>query len=90
VLWVLHRISIMRYLRTWTACPEGVCALQLVPFWRCCTMRTRRTANQIYMLLIILLILSQDSSFNANVHKLVSVGCYGGQRSPSCPSREVT
>jgi len=31
----------------------------------------KRTANQIYMLLIILLILSQDSSFNANIHKLV-------------------
>ena len=31
----------------------------------------RRTANQIYMLLIILLILSQDSSFNAGIHKLV-------------------
>jgi len=29
-----------------------------------------RTANQIYMLLIILLILSQDASFNANIHKL--------------------
>jgi len=32
-----------------------------------------RTANQIYMLLIILLILSQDSSFNASIHKLVKV-----------------
>eukprot|EP00899_Mesostigma_viride_P025984 jgi/Mesvir1/6570/Mv25657-RA.1 len=31
----------------------------------------QRTPNQIYMLLIILLILSQDASFNANVHKLV-------------------
>lgn len=31
----------------------------------------RQTPNQIYMLLIILLILSQDSSFNASVHKLV-------------------
>lgn len=30
-----------------------------------------RTANQIYMLLIVLLILSQDASFNANIHKLV-------------------
>lgn len=30
-----------------------------------------RTSNQIYMLLIILLILSQDSSFNASVHKLM-------------------
>nr|XP_009766380.1 PREDICTED: dymeclin isoform X2 [Nicotiana sylvestris] len=31
----------------------------------------RRTSNQIYMVLIILLILSQDSSFNASIHKLV-------------------
>ncbi|KAL5158925.1 Dymeclin [Glycine soja] len=31
----------------------------------------RRTANQIYILLIILLILSQDSSFNAGIHKLI-------------------
>ncbi|KAG6664837.1 dymeclin-like isoform X2 [Carya illinoinensis] len=30
-----------------------------------------RTPNQIYMLLIILLILSQDSSFNASIHKLI-------------------
>eukprot|EP00850_Spirogloea_muscicola_P003308 SM000013S26477 [mRNA] locus=s13:636106:642291:+ [translate_table: standard] len=32
---------------------------------------SRRTPNQIYMLLISLLILSQDASFNANVHKLI-------------------
>ncbi|XP_077245406.1 uncharacterized protein LOC143885223 [Tasmannia lanceolata] len=32
---------------------------------------SRRSSNQIYMLLIILLILSQDSSFNANIHKLI-------------------
>ncbi|PIN06670.1 Proteins containing regions of low-complexity [Handroanthus impetiginosus] len=31
----------------------------------------RRTPNHIYMVLIILLILSQDSSFNASVHKLI-------------------
>ncbi|KAM5552823.1 hypothetical protein ABKV19_025173 [Rosa sericea] len=31
----------------------------------------KRTSNQIYMLLIILLILSQDSSFNASIHKLI-------------------
>lgn len=31
----------------------------------------RRTPNQIYMVLIILLILSQDSSFNASIHKLI-------------------
>ncbi|KAK7270560.1 hypothetical protein RIF29_23790 [Crotalaria pallida] len=34
----------------------------------------RRSANQIYMLLIVLLILSQDSSFNASIHKLVLPG----------------
>lgn len=34
---------------------------------------SRRTSNQIYMLLIILLILSQDSSFNASIHKLVRI-----------------
>ncbi|XP_071940485.1 uncharacterized protein [Coffea arabica] len=32
---------------------------------------SRRTSNQIYMVLIILLILSQDSSFNASIHKLM-------------------
>uniref|UniRef100_A0A0E0JPB7 Dymeclin n=1 Tax=Oryza punctata TaxID=4537 RepID=A0A0E0JPB7_ORYPU len=32
---------------------------------------SRKTSNQIYMLLIVLLILSQDSTFNASVHKLV-------------------
>ncbi|XP_052191512.1 uncharacterized protein LOC127800753 isoform X9 [Diospyros lotus] len=32
---------------------------------------SKRTSNQIYMLLIILLILSQDSSFNASIHKLI-------------------
>ncbi|KAH7522247.1 hypothetical protein FEM48_Zijuj07G0118200 [Ziziphus jujuba var. spinosa] len=31
----------------------------------------KRTSNQIYMLLIVLLILSQDSSFNASIHKLI-------------------
>ncbi|KAL6184994.1 hypothetical protein ACLB2K_041129 [Fragaria x ananassa] len=31
----------------------------------------KRTSNQIYMLLIILLILGQDSSFNASIHKLI-------------------
>ncbi|XP_071691533.1 uncharacterized protein [Rutidosis leptorrhynchoides] len=30
-----------------------------------------RTSNQIYMVLIILLILSQDASFNASIHKLI-------------------
>ncbi|KEH43790.1 putative dymeclin [Medicago truncatula] len=33
-----------------------------------------RTPNQIYMLLIICLILSQDSSFNASIHKLILTG----------------
>lgn len=31
----------------------------------------KRSPNQIYMLLIVLLMLSQDSSFNASIHKLV-------------------
>ncbi|KAI7756147.1 hypothetical protein M8C21_023994 [Ambrosia artemisiifolia] len=31
---------------------------------------SRRSSNQIYMVLIILLILSQDASFNASIHKL--------------------
>ncbi|KAK6122694.1 hypothetical protein DH2020_043563 [Rehmannia glutinosa] len=31
----------------------------------------RRTPNHIYMVLIVLLILSQDSSFNASIHKLM-------------------
>lgn len=31
----------------------------------------KRSSNQIYMVLIILLILSQDSSFNASIHKLI-------------------
>ncbi|GKV43723.1 hypothetical protein SLEP1_g50977 [Rubroshorea leprosula] len=35
---------------------------------------SRRTSNQIYMLLIILLILSQDSSFNASIHKMILPG----------------
>ncbi|XP_052188869.1 LOW QUALITY PROTEIN: uncharacterized protein LOC127799156 [Diospyros lotus] len=32
---------------------------------------SKRTSNQIYMLLFILLILNQDSSFNASIHKLI-------------------
>ncbi|CAK7327129.1 unnamed protein product [Dovyalis caffra] len=32
---------------------------------------SKRTSNHIYILLIILLILSQDSSFNASIHKMV-------------------
>lgn len=39
----------------------------------------KRTSNQIYMLLIILLILSQDSSFNASIHKLVRIAYYNEQ-----------
>lgn len=46
--------------------------LQLLPLLELLYCAPRRTHNQIYMLLIILLILSQDSSFNANVHKIVS------------------
>ncbi|KAI8027247.1 Pleiotropic drug resistance protein 3 [Camellia lanceoleosa] len=32
---------------------------------------SKETSNQIYMVLIILLVLSQDSSFNASIHKLM-------------------
>ncbi|KAF2290167.1 hypothetical protein GH714_003820 [Hevea brasiliensis] len=32
---------------------------------------SKRTSNHIYILLIILLILSQDSSFNASIHKMI-------------------
>ncbi|XP_028106952.1 dymeclin-like [Camellia sinensis] len=32
---------------------------------------SKGTSNQIYMVLIILLVLSQDSSFNASIHKLM-------------------
>lgn len=42
----------------------------------------KRTSNQIYMLLIILLILSQDSTFNASVHKLVTIPVLA----PLCPT----
>jgi len=31
----------------------------------------RTSSNQIYMMLIVLLILSQDSSFNSSIHKMV-------------------
>lgn len=34
---------------------------------------SKRTSNHIYILLIILLILSQDSSFNASIHKIVRI-----------------
>lgn len=46
----------------------------LMPLLEMLYTASRRTPNQIYMLLIILLILSQDASFNANVHKLVLPG----------------
>lgn len=39
---------------------------------------SKRTSNHIYILLIILLILSQDSSFNASIHKMVRI-TYVGQ-----------
>ena len=38
---------------------------------------SKGTSNQIYMVLIILLVLSQDSSFNASIHKLVSTASVG-------------
>ncbi|PIA45068.1 hypothetical protein AQUCO_01700543v1 [Aquilegia coerulea] len=43
----------------------------LIPILETLYNASRRTSNQIYMLLIILLILSQDSSFNASIHKLI-------------------
>ncbi|XP_031396635.1 dymeclin [Punica granatum] len=42
----------------------------LVPILETLYNASKRSSNHIYMLLIILLILSQDSSFNASVHKL--------------------
>lgn len=44
---------------------------QLMPILEALYNASMRSSNQIYMLLIILLILSQDSSFNASIHKLV-------------------
>ena len=46
---------------------------QLMPILEILYNTPKRTSNQIYMLLIILLILSQDSTFNASVHKLVRI-----------------
>ncbi|KAI4317895.1 hypothetical protein L6164_025724 [Bauhinia variegata] len=46
----------------------------LMPILEALYNASTRTANQIYMLLIILLILSQDSSFNASIHKLILPG----------------
>ncbi|TQD99118.1 hypothetical protein C1H46_015237 [Malus baccata] len=43
----------------------------LMPILEALYNASKRTSNQIYMLLIILLILSQDSSFNASIHKLI-------------------
>ncbi|KAI3790468.1 hypothetical protein L2E82_03529 [Cichorium intybus] len=44
--------------------------IQLMPLLETLYDASRRTSNQIYMVLIILLILSQDASFNASIHKL--------------------
>ncbi|KAG6668778.1 dymeclin isoform X1 [Carya illinoinensis] len=46
----------------------------LIPILEALYDAPRKTPNQIYMLLIILLILSQDSSFNASTHKLILPG----------------
>ncbi|GMI71965.1 hypothetical protein like AT1G04200 [Hibiscus trionum] len=46
----------------------------LMPILETLYSASRRTSNQIYMLLIILLILSQDSSFNASIHKMMLPG----------------
>ncbi|GFY85032.1 hypothetical protein Acr_03g0018060 [Actinidia rufa] len=44
---------------------------------------SKRTSNQIYMVLIILLILSQDSSFNASIHKLILPSVFRGTKNAS-------
>ncbi|KAF7806909.1 dymeclin [Senna tora] len=46
----------------------------LMPILEALYNASSKTANQIYMLLIVLLILSQDSSFNASIHKLILPG----------------
>ncbi|KAK8984258.1 hypothetical protein V6N11_029575 [Hibiscus sabdariffa] len=46
----------------------------LMPILETLYSASRRTSNQIYMLLIILLILSQDFSFNASIHKMMLHG----------------
>ncbi|XP_039055121.1 dymeclin-like [Hibiscus syriacus] len=46
----------------------------LMPILETLYSASRRTSNQIYMLLIILLILGQDSSFNASIHKMMLPG----------------
>ncbi|KAK8684725.1 hypothetical protein V6N13_040741 [Hibiscus sabdariffa] len=46
----------------------------LMPILETLYSASRMTSNQIYMLLIILLILSQDSSFNASIHKMMLPG----------------
>ncbi|KAH9624108.1 hypothetical protein KSS87_020573 [Heliosperma pusillum] len=45
--------------------------LELMPVLEILYNAPKKTSNQIYMLLIILLILSQDSTFNASIHKLM-------------------
>ncbi|KAG9133625.1 hypothetical protein Leryth_019459 [Lithospermum erythrorhizon] len=46
----------------------------LVPLLETLYNASKRSSNHIYMVLIILLILSQDSSFNASIHKLMLPG----------------
>ncbi|KAL5542027.1 hypothetical protein UlMin_009737 [Ulmus minor] len=43
----------------------------LIPILEALYNAPKRSSNQIYMLLIVLLMLSQDSSFNASIHKLI-------------------
>lgn len=43
----------------------------LMPIMETLYNTSKRTSNQIYMLLIVLLILSQDSTFNSSIHKLL-------------------
>ncbi|KAI8024466.1 Dymeclin [Camellia lanceoleosa] len=50
---------------------EYVLVLTLMPMLETLYNSSKGTSNQIYMVLIILLIFSQDSSFNASIHKLM-------------------
>ncbi|KAI7999000.1 Dymeclin [Camellia lanceoleosa] len=50
---------------------HGNSVLRLMPILETLYNASKETSNQIYMVLIILLVLSQDSSFNASIHKLM-------------------
>lgn len=48
-------------------------AWQLMPLLETLYNAPNRTSNHIYMVLVIFLMLSQDSTFNASIHKLVKI-----------------